>query len=70
MLNSDTYRVEEHQDDDEPVEPLGFHCVSDPKPEPFLSAPEVCALAHGSRLALQETCGNQHSISITYYKKT
>lgn len=63
MLYSDAYRVEEHQDNDEPVEPLRLHSVPDPEPKPLFSSPEVCTLAGRTRLAFQKTCCDKTHVS-------
>lgn len=63
MLHSHAYRVEEHQDNDEPVEPLGLHCVSDPKPKPLLGPPEVRESPGGPRFTFQKTCCDEANVS-------
>lgn len=45
MLDGHGDRVEEHQDDDEPIEPLRFDGVPDPEAEPLLGQPEALAAA-------------------------
>lgn len=45
MLDGNTNGIEEHKNDDKPVEPLGFHCVPNPKSEPFFGQPETLATA-------------------------
>lgn len=59
MLDGNTYCVEKHQHDDEPVEPLRLHRVPDPKTKPLLRPPEVRAFPNRSRLAFQETCDSE-----------
>lgn len=70
MLYSDTYCVEEHQNNDEPIEPLCLHCVSDPKSKPLFGTPEVRAFADRSRFAFQETCSNQKHLFMFHFIDT
>lgn len=64
MLYSDAYRVEEHQDNDEPVEPLGLYSVPDPEPKPLFGSPEVCKSPSWSGFTFQKTCCKQTLIRI------
>ena len=43
MLDGDAHGIEEHEDDDEPVEPLRLHRLSNPEPKALLVAPELRA---------------------------
>lgn len=43
MLHGHADSVEEHENDDEPVEFLRFHGFSNPVPESFLGQPELLA---------------------------
>lgn len=45
MFNGDADGVEEHKDDDEPVEILRLHGIADPEPESLLGPPELQARA-------------------------
>lgn len=56
MFGSDCYSIKEHKDDDEPVEPLCFDCMSDPKSETFFSSPEALAASWRFDFRLEETC--------------
>lgn len=43
MLNGNGDRVEKHQNDDKPIEPLGLNGVSNPEAKTFLSQPKTFA---------------------------
>lgn len=45
MLDSNGYRIEEHQYDDEPIEPLRFDGMPNPEAKPFLRQPKAFAAA-------------------------
>lgn len=45
MFNGHEHRVEKNQNDDEPIEPLCFDHVSDPKPKSFFGSPHGSANA-------------------------
>lgn len=48
--------VEEHQHNDEPVEPLRLDGVPYPEAETFLRAPESCAAARCFHFGFEVTC--------------
>lgn len=43
MFDCNTDSIEEHEDNDKPVEPLGLDRVPHPEPEPLLGPPEADA---------------------------
>lgn len=65
MFYCHEHRVKKHQHDDEPIEPLRFYHVSDPKPKSFLGPPHGRANAlfpHSvfERRRARETCGFEY----------
>lgn len=67
VFDGHEHRVEEHQHDDEPIEPLRFHHASDPEPEPFFGPPHGRADAFFPHSVFErgrprETCGFTHKI--------
>lgn len=56
MFGGDGDCVEEHQHDDEPVEPLGLDGVPDPEAQPLLGPPEALAATGCFHFGLEEAC--------------
>ena len=57
MLHSDSHSVQKDENNDEPVEPLCFYCVSNPESEPLFCSPKVLVLASGFHFGIaQNAC--------------
>lgn len=56
MFGGDRHGIEEHQHDDEPIEPLCLYGVSNPEPQSLLCTPKALALARRFHFGLQEAC--------------
>lgn len=62
MFNRYANGIEEHQNDNEPVEPLCFHRVPDPETETFFRQPKTFTAALVAHFCIEETY-NRSNIS-------